>query len=276
MQIDRLSTALGARITGIDLARDLNDSRAGEIRAALNEYGVLQIPDQQIDDDQHKAIARYFGDIFIHPNFNTGDHDPELVWVVRNPGDTRIVGEEWHADTTMMSSPPMGALLYGQEVPPAGGDTLFAAQWLAYDALSDGMKRTLDSLACVHSDRKVAGPAAALNGKRATVVREDADWQPTSNIHPVVHTHPESGRRCLFVNHSYSVRFDGWSESESRPLLEWLMDWGHRPEFTCRLSWAPGTMVFWDNRSTKHFAVNDVREGRRVMRRVQISGEPIR
>ncbi len=272
MKLKRLSGAMGAEIEGLNLARDIDKSLATEIRDALAEFGVLMFRDQELDVEAHKRVARHFGEIFIHPNFNTGDHDPEVVSIVREPGDSRIVGEDWHTDTTMMAEPPMGALLYALETPPIGGDTLFAAQWLAYQALSDEMKKFLSDLKCVHSDIKVAGPHNKLNAKRATVIREDDGWRPTENAHPVVRTHPDSGRKCLFVNHSYSIRFEGWTEEESQPLLNWLMDWGHRPEFTCRLQWSDRSLAFWDNRSTKHLAVNDVRDHRRVMRRIQIAG----
>jgi taurine dioxygenase len=272
MKLKRLSGAMGAEIAGLNLARDIDKSLATEIRDALAEFGVLMFRDQELDVEAHKHVARHFGEIFIHPNFNTGDHDPEVVSIVREPGDSRIVGEDWHTDTTMMAEPPMGALLYALETPPIGGDTLFAAQWLAYQALSDEMKKFLSDLKCVHSDIQVAGPHNKLNAKRATVIREDDGWRPTENAHPVVRTHPDSGRKCLFVNHSYSIRFEGWTEEESQPLLNWLMDWGHRPEFTCRLQWSDRSLAFWDNRSTKHLAVNDVRDHRRVMRRIQIAG----
>ncbi len=275
MQVKRLSGAVGAEIGGLDLARDINQGVAADIRGLLAEHGVLFFRDQELDAEDQKRVARHFGDIFIHPNFNTGDHDPEIVTIVRAPGDTRIVGEEWHTDTTMMPEPPMGALLYALETPPFGGDTLFASQWLAYDALSDGMKATLANLRCVHSDMKVAGPHNRLNAKRATVIREDENWRPTESVHPVVRTHPDSGKKCLFVNHSYSTRFEGWTVEESKGLLNWLMDWGHRPEFTCRFQWAPKSLAFWDNRSTKHLAVHDVHDHRRVMRRVQVAGGPV-
>ncbi len=275
MKLKRLSGAMGAEIEGLNLAREIDKSLATEIRDALAEFGVLMFRDQELDVEAHKRVARHFGEIFIHPNFNTGDHDPEVVSIVREPGDSRIVGEDWHTDTTMMAEPPMGALLYALETPPIGGDTLFAAQWLAYQALSDEMKKFLSDLKCVHSDIKVAGPHNKLNAKRATVIREDDGWRPTENAHPVVRTHPDSGRKCLFVNHSYSIRFEGWTEEESQPLLNWLMDWGHRPEFTCRLQWSDRSLAFWDNRSTKHLAVNDVHEHRRVMRRIQIAGTPV-
>jgi taurine dioxygenase len=274
LEIEPLSTAIGAEISNVDLSRDLSDAAIGEIRRALLDHCVVFFRDQDLSVEAHKRLARCFGEIFVHPNFNTGDHDPEVVTIVRKPGDTRIVGEEWHTDTTMMAEPPMGALLYALEVPPVGGDTLFANQYMAYERLSDGMKRMVDGLKCWHTDRKVAGPnSPAALAKRSTKVRDDDDWRETRNLHPVVRTHPETGRKCLFVNHSYSVCFEDMTEDESRPLLDWLMEWGHRPEFTCRFRWRPGSVAFWDNRCVKHLALHDVHDHQRVMRRIQIAGD---
>jgi taurine dioxygenase len=274
LKVEPISTAIGAEISGVDLAADLNDDTIAEIRQALLEYCVIFFRDQSIDVNAHKRLARRFGEIFIHPNFNTGDHDPEVVNIVRQPGDTHIVGEEWHTDTTMMATPPMGALLYAVEVPRCGGDTLFANQYIAYEKLSDGMKAMINGLKCWHTDRKVAGPnSPAALAKRSTKVRDDDDWLETRNLHPVVRTHPETGRKCLFVNQSYSVGFEGMSEEESRPLLDWLLAWGHRPEFTCRFRWRDGSLAFWDNRCVKHLALNDVHDHDRIMRRIQIAGD---
>jgi taurine dioxygenase len=274
LEIEPLSTAIGAEISNVDLSRDLSDAAIGEIRRALLDHCVVFFRDQDLSVEAHKRLARCFGEIFVHPNFNTGDHDPEVVTIVRKPGDTRIVGEEWHTDTTMMAEPPMGALLYGLEVPPVGGDTLFANQYMAYERLSDGMKRMVDGLKCWHTDRKVAGPnSPAALAKRSTKVRDDDDWRETRNLHAVVRTHPETGRKCLFVNHSYSVCFEDMTEDESRPLLDWLMEWGHRPEFTCRFRWRPGSVAFWDNRCVKHLALHDVHDHQRIMRRIQIAGD---
>jgi taurine dioxygenase len=200
--------------------------------------------------------------------------DPEIIQIVREPGDKKIVGEDWHADTTMMPEPPMGAILYAIEVPPYGGDTLFANQYQAYEALSDGMKKLLSGLRAVHSDRLVAGPQANKNAHRATKVREDADWRETISVHPVVTTHPETGRKLLYVNASYTVGFEGMTEAESRPLLDFLLQHGHRPEFTCRFRWDTGSIAFWDNRVCKHLAIHDAGPFRRVMRRTQIAGGP--
>jgi taurine dioxygenase len=168
------------------------------------------------------------------------------------------------------------AILYAQEVPPYGGDTLFANQYLAYESLSPGLKRLVETLRAVHSDRKVAGPQVGLNqrnSKSSTKVRDDPDWRETASLHPVVRTHPETGRKMLFVNHSYTLAFEGMTEAESKPLLNYLLDQGHRPEFTCRFRWTPGAVAFWDNRSTKHLAVNDAGPFRRRMRRIQICGD---
>jgi taurine dioxygenase len=254
IEVRPITGSLGAEIHGIDLSGDLDAASVAAVRRALLDHCVVFFRDQRFDAAQHKALARRFGEIR------------------REPGDVRIVGEDWHTDTTMMAEPPMGAILYAIEVPPYGGDTLFASQYLAYEALSDGMKRLLEGLRAVHSDRKVAGPQAGMNAYRATKVREEG-WEETVSTHPVVRTHPETGRKLLFVNHSYTIRFEGMTEAESAPLLGYLLEQGHRPEFTCRFRWATGSVAFWDNRCVKHLAVHDAGRFRRVMRRVQIAGD---
>lgn len=263
---------IGAEISGVDMAQELSDATIADIRKALLDHCVIFFRDQNFDAEQHKAFARRFGDIFIHPNYRGLGADNEIVEIKRAPGDKKIVGEEWHADTTMVAEPPMGAILYAIDVPPFGGDTLFASQYAAYDALSDGMKRMLGGLRAYHSDRKVAGPRANMNAHRATKVREDADWRETVSLHPVVVTHPENGRKLLYVNHSYTYCFEGMTEEESKPLLDYLLNHGHRPEFTCRFRWEKGSVVFWDNRACKHLAVHDAGPYSRHMRRVQVAG----
>jgi len=273
LEIRPVAGAIGAEIHGVDLSEDLDDRVIADIRAALNQYCVVFFRGQQIDAERHKAFARRFGEIFIHPNYRGMQDDNEIVMVRREPGDQHIVGEDWHTDTTMVAEPPMGAILYAIEVPPYGGDTCFANQYLAYDTLSDGMKRMLGGLRAVHTDRLVAGPVAGRNRFRATKVREDSDWRETVSTHPVVRTHPETGRKLLFVNAAYTVGFEGMTEEESRPLLDYLLAHGHRPEFTCRFRWENGSIAFWDNRSTKHLAVHDSGPFRRLMRRVQVCGD---
>jgi taurine dioxygenase len=273
IEVEPIAGACGAEIRGVDVGAPLDDATIGDIRQALLDHCVIFFRDQVLDVAQQKAFARRFGDIFIHPNYNGVVPDPEILEVRREPGDERIVGEHWHSDTTMMAEPPLGAILYALEVPPFGGDTIFANQYAAYDALSDGMKTMLGKLRAVHSDRLVAGPQAGMNAKRSTKVREDAAWRETIAAHPVVRTHPETGRKLLFVNASYTVGFEGMTEAESRPLLGYLLEHGNRPEFTCRFRWHKGSIAFWDNRCTKHIAVHDAGPHRRVMRRVQITGD---
>lgn len=270
--VEPIAGALGAELSGVDLGAALDDAQVAAIRRALLDHGVIFFRDQDFDTDAHKRLARRFGDIFRHP-FLISD-DPDVVTIVRNPGDGRIVGEDWHSDTAMMAEPPMGAILIALDVPDYGGDTLFANQYLAYEALSDGMKEMLAGLKAINTDRMAAGPgAAARDSRRSTKARVGTDYVETRTAHPVVRTHPETGRKCLYVNHSYTVGFEGWTEEESRLLLDWLMEWGHRPEFTCRFRWRKGSVAFWDNRCTKHIAVNDVHHATRIMRRIQIAGD---
>ena len=273
--VEPIAPHIGAEIGGVDLAAGVDNATVAEIRRALLEHLVVFFRDQHLDADTQKAFTRRFGDIFVHPNFNTGRGDPEIVELVRNPGDASYPGEQWHSDTTMMAQPPMGAILFAIEVPPYGNDTLFTNQYLAYETLSPGLRRTIDDLKAIHSDVRVAGPQARMNKLRSTKVREDDDWRATENAHPVVRTHPETGRRALFVNIAYTLRFEHMSAEESAPLLDYLLEHGNQPEFSCRFEWRPGSIAFWDNRCTKHLALNDVGTMRRHMRRTQIAGDAV-
>lgn len=275
IEIAPLTGALGAEIFGVDISQHLPDATIADIRQALVDYSVVFFRDQNLDAEQQKAFTRRFAPIFIHPNYDMGRTDMEVVELRREPGDFKIIGEDWHTDTTMMAAPPLGAVLYGMEVPPYGGDTLFASQFLAFDALSEAMKTMLRPLRAVHSDCKVAGPvAAARNGMSATKVRDSDGWQETKSAHPVVCLHPESQREYLFVNTSYTLHFEGMSERESAALLNFLYEHGNRPEFCCRFRWRQGSVAFWDNRGTKHAAINDGGGFVRHMRRVQLVGHP--
>jgi alpha-ketoglutarate-dependent taurine dioxygenase len=271
LTVEPIAGALGAEISGVDLGAELDDATIADIRRALLEHCVIFFRDQEFDAEQHKRLARRFGEIFVHPNYAGIQADPEIVMIRREPGDTRVVGEDWHTDTTMMATPPMGAILVALEVPPYGGDTLFANQYLAYETLSDGMKRLIGGLSAIHSDRLVAGPQSRASVGRTTKARHDDSWRETVNMHPIVTTHPETGRNVLFVNVSYTVGIEGLTDDESRPLLHFLMEHGNRPEFTCRFRWTKGAVAFWDNRCVKHLAVNDAGPYRRLMRRVQIA-----
>ena len=272
LEVKPISGAGGAELFGVDVAQPLDDGAVGEIRDALNEHCVVFFRDQELDVAQHKAFARRFGPIFLHPNFVTVNEDPEVVMVRREPGDISYVGEDWHTDTTMCAEPPMGAILYGIGVPPYGGDTMFANQYLAYEALSPTMKTLLNGLRAVHSDIGIAGPQASRNKLRSTKNRDDDAWRETRNSHPIVRTHPETGRKCLFVNASYTVGIEGMTATEGKALLDFLLEHGNRPEFTFRFRWQKGSIAFWDNRSTKHIALGDTGPFRRLMRRIQVGG----
>jgi taurine dioxygenase len=272
-----LSMSVGAEIGGVDISQDLDDAVIAEIRQALLDHLVIFFRDQDLTEiERHKAFTRRFGDLFVHPNYNMGQDNPEIVYLTRMPGDRSAAGETWHADTTMMSNPPMGAILYALETPEYGGDTLFANQYMAYDTLSDGMKRMLEGMKAVHNDFKVAGPQAKKNAVRSSKVREDADWRMTENAHPVARTHPETGRKCLFVNGTYVSHLDGLSVEESAPLLSYLYDHSCRPEFTCRFRWRTGSVAFWDNRCVQHLAIHDNQNAVRRMQRTQIEGDRVR
>ena len=275
IKVEPIAGSIGAEIHNDDVSEDLDETTVAAIRKALLDHCVVFFRNQKLDAERHKAFTRRFGSIFVHPNYQGMQADPEIILITREPGDQKIVGEEWHTDTTMMPTPPMGAILYAIETPPYGGDTLFANQYQAYAALSDGMKRMLANVRAVHSDRKVAGPQANKNAFRATKVREDVLWRETVSTHPVVVTHPETRRKLLYVNASYTVGFEDMTQDESRPLLDYLLQHGHRPEFTCRFRWEPGSIAFWDNRACKHLAIHDAGRFRRVMRRTQIAGSSL-
>ena len=271
IEVRPISGAGGAEIFGVDVAHELDDGTIGEIRDALNEHCVVFFRDQEIDAAQHKAFARRFGPIFIHPNYNGVSEDPEVLMVRREPDDTSYVGELWHTDTTMVTEPPMGAILYGIDVPPYGGDTMFANQYLAYGALSDGLKQTLDGLIGVSSSAKAdvtktREDALKQAGERATPKVLEAE-------HPLVRTHPETGRKALYTSVAHTARIKGWTEQESLPLLEFL--WAHqvKPEFTCRFQWQVGSLAFWDNRCAMHNPINDYHGFRRVMHRITLAGD---
>ncbi len=272
ISVKPLGGTIGAEIFDVDVAAELDDETIAEIRQALLDYLVIFFRDQKLDVERHRAFTRRFGELFIHPNYDMGQAEPEIVHLLREPEDRTVAGGKWHADTTMMATPPMGAILYALEVPEVGGDTLFANQYLAYESLSDGMKALIETLKAVHNDTRVAGPKAGVNATRSTKVLEDDDWHPTEHIHPIVRAHPETGRNCLSVNEVYVHRIDGMTVEESRPILDYLHAHARRPEFTCRFRWRAGSIAFWDNRCSLHLAINDAQGGTRHMRRTQIAG----
>jgi taurine dioxygenase len=268
IEVRPLAGSVGAEIAGIDLSAPLSDQDTREVRAVLAERGVVVFRDQALTPEQHIAVARRFGEININRFFAHADGYPEIAMVMKEPEQTKNIGGGWHTDHSYDQIPALGSMLYAREVPPAGGDTMFASMYAAYDALSDGLKRTLAGLRAVHSSRHVFGvqrPEMAGRIGNPEAATQDA-------VHPVVITHPESGRRALYVNAGFTLRFEGWTDEESKPLLAYLYEHGSRPEFTCRLRWQAGSLAFWDNRSTWHYALNDYQGERRLMHRITIEG----
>jgi len=269
--IHPISGALGAEISGIDVSRDVDDQTLGLLRRAWLEHLVLFFRDQPLTPAQFLAFARRFGEIIEYPFVKGLEEHPEIIPVVKLAHERINFGGVWHSDTAYLDVPPMASMLLAHEVPPAGGDTLFANMYLAYDALSEGMKRLLADLSAVNSSSK-ADASRTREDRIAERGRADARTVYEA-AHPVVRVHPETGRKALYVNVAHTVRFDGMTEEESAPILAFLYRHQIRPEFTCRFRWQPGSLAFWDNRCAQHNAVNDYAGHRRVMHRVTLAGD---
>jgi len=266
-----IAGALGAEIGGVDLSADLDDVTIAEIRQALLDHKVIFFRDQDISPAQHLAFAKRFGDVVEYPMVKGLDEAPEIVPVVKLPEETHNFGGMWHTDTSYLECPPMGAILVARELPPYGGDTLFANMVLAYEALSDGMKRMLDGLVGISSSAK-----AEVTKSREDRMATDAKVEKNTELraeHPVVRTHPETGEKVLYVNYGHTVGFKGMTEAESAPILDSLFAHQRRPEFSCQFRWHPGSIAFWDNRATQHNPLNDYHGFKRVMHRITIAGD---
>lgn len=265
------SGALGAEIQGIDLSSPLDQTSIGTLKGALAEHGVIFFRDQRLSPEEHVAFARSFGPINVNRFFKHVAGHPEIAEVRKEPEQTRNIGGNWHTDHSYDQIPALGSVLLAREVPPRGGDTLFACMAKAYDSLSDGLKRTLEGMKAVHSSRHVFGAQAQY--ARDTVGRiGNAEAATQDAVHPVVIRHPLSGRKVLFVNPAFTTHFDGWTEPESKGLLETLYAHARRPDFQTRFQWQEGSIAFWDNRATWHYAVNDYQGERRLMHRITVEG----
>lgn len=270
-RIEPIAPAVGAEVRGVDLSRPLDDALLARLRAALLEHLLLVFRDQALTPEQQIAFARRCGALDRYPLVEGLADHPEIVAVVKREDERENFGGVWHSDTSYLPEPPMGAVLYARELPAVGGDTLFASMIEAYEALSPGMRRFLQGLRGVNSATK---PAAASGRSDRRVERPTAiAIGDAVAVHPVVRTHPETGRKALYVSRGHTVRFEGWTEDESAPLLEHLFAHQRRPEFACRLRWAPGSLAIWDNRAAQHYAVNDYHGERRVMHRIVLAGD---
>ncbi len=266
MQIQPITPHMGAEISGVDVAH-LSDNEFARIQQAFLDHQVLVFRDQDIDRDGHKAFGRRFGELHIHPSKKQLDtrSDPEIFAIRTTPESAWTNGEAWHSDVSCEAVPPLGSMLYVRELPGAsGGDTLFANMYEVFATLSEPLRRWLRGLDAVHDGLK---DLASYNIKL-----KPGQTYPHA-VHPVVIRHPQTGREVLFVNRSFTDRIVGLPRVESDALLEML--WRHgedNPRFHCRVKWAPGSIVFWDNRCTWHHAVWDYFPNTRYAERVTIQG----
>ena len=267
LQIQPIAGALGAEIAGVDLAADLDEGTVAAIRGAWLDHLVIFFRDQELLPERLLAFARRFGEVVEYPFINGIEGFPLITPVVKLEHERVNFGGLWHTDTAYLEHPPMGTMPVAREVPPYGGDTLFANMYLAYEALSPGMRRMLDGLVAVNSSAK-----ADVTKTREDRIRDGAR-PDASHEHPVVRTHPETGRKALYVNGGHTVRLKDMTEVESAPLLQYLFAHQQRPEFTCRFRWEQGSLAFWDNRCAQHNPINDYHGYRRVMHRVTLAGD---
>ncbi len=261
--------ALGATIVGINL-RVLSEETVAEIRRAWLEHLVVFFRDQTLSPGEFLAFARRVGDPVEYPFVKGIEGFPEIIAVTKLPHETVNFGGIWHSDTVYLERPPMATLLLAREVPPNGGDTMFSNMYAAYEALSSGMQRLLDDLRAVNSSA-----LADVSKTREDRIRDrgfDADKEYLA-AHPVIRTHPETGRKALYVNVAHTARFVDMTEDESRPLLRYLFEHSVRPEFTCRFRWQTGSVALWDNRCTMHYPINDYQGYTRAMHRITLAGD---
>lgn len=272
LDIRPLSGALGAEIGGVDLSAPLDEAMVAAIRRAWLDHLVIFFRGQDLPPDRLIAVARRFGRPVEYPFVAGLDGFPEVTPVVKLEHERVNFGGIWHSDTAYLDEPPMGTFLIAREVPPVGGDTLFANMYLAYETLSEGIRRMIDPLVAVNSSRKADASKTREDRMRggSAGAGSNRDFEA---LHPVVRTHPETGRRALYVNVGHTSRFKDMTEEESEPLLRFLFAHQTRPEFTCRFRWEPGSLALWDNRCAQHNPVNDYHGYRRVMHRVTLAGD---
>ena len=269
MKARRIAGALGAEILGIDLAAP-SDAEISFIRQAWLEHLVVFFRDQPLSPGAFMAFARRIGKPIEYPFVKGIPGVPEIIEVKKLEHERINFGGVWHSDTAYLEIPPMASMLVAREIPPQGGDTLFANMYLAFESLSETLKKLLVGLKAINSSAK-----ANVTRTREDRVRTDGKEEAKEFLaeHPVVRTHPETGRKALYVNVAHTVQFKGMTDEESAPLLGYLFQHQVRPDFTCRFAWQPGSIALWDNRCAQHNPVNDYHGYRRVMHRITLAGD---
>ena len=272
MKIRKIAGALGAEISGIDLAAGISADQAGAIRQVLLDHQVIFLRNQRLTPARFLDFARHMGEPVEYPFVKGLKGYPHIIEVKKLEHERSNFGGIWHSDTTYLEEPPMGSMLLAREVPPYGGDTLFANQYLAYETLSDTMRRLLDGLVGISSSAK-ADVSKTREDRLKTDAKESGPPPEYLAEHPVVRTHPETGRRGLYVNVAHTSGIRGMTGEESAPLLQFLFAHQVKPEFTCRFAWEPDSLAFWDNRCAQHNPINDYHGFRRVMHRITLKGD---
>lgn len=269
LEIRQVAGALGAEIHGVDLSKTLDDETVAEIRGTWLKHNVVFFRGQNLTSEQYMAFARRLGRPVEYPFVKGMDGFPELTAILKLEHEKVNFGGVWHADTTYLPQPPMATMLLAREIPPFGGDTLFANQYLAYETLSETLRNILDGLTVVNTS-SLADVSKTREDRIASDGRAEAKKEYVSE-HPAVKVHPETGRKSLNVNGAHSSHFKGMSVQESQPILQYLFQHQVRPEFTCRFVWQVGSIALWDNRCTQHNPVNDYHGYRRLMHRITLA-----
>jgi taurine dioxygenase len=264
IQVEKLTPHAGAEVRGVDLSRPIDEPLFKEIHAALMDNGVIFFRDQHLTPDQQKAFGRLFGELHIHPAAPAPEGHPEILVIHADENSKHVAGENWHSDVSCDLEPPMGSILYMHELPPVGGDTLFASMYAAYEALSEPMKRFLEPLTAMHEGEHVYRGRYGLDDRGKSFPRAE---------HPVVRTHPVSGRKALYVNGGFTTRIPQLKRAESDAVLQMLYRHVETPEFHCRFRWQVNSVAFWDNRCMQHHAMWDYYPQRRHGHRVTIKGD---
>ena len=262
IEITPMTPRIGAEVSGIDLTESLGNQQFQELHDALMEHSVLFFRNQDVDVEQHKNFGRLFGDLHIHPGSPPPPGHPEILIVHADKDSKHIAGENWHSDVTCDAEPPMGSILHLWEVPKSGGDTLFASMEAAYDDLSERMKIYLDGLNATHSGEQI------YRGRYNNQKHDDTNVTYPRNVHPVVRTHPVTGRKSIFVNKTFTTHINEIPKAESDSVLAFLYSHCAKPDYQVRFKWQPHSIAFWDNRCVQHLALWDyypqVRSGYRV------------
>jgi taurine dioxygenase len=268
IQVDPITPVIGAEISGVDICKPLGNQTYQEIHDALMAHQVIFFRDQVMTLDQHKAFGRHFGELHIHPTEPAPEGHPEIITIHADEKSKAVAGMKWHSDVSCEIEPPMGSILHMLTVPPSGGDTMFCSTYAAYESLSQPIKDMIQDMKAWHESRHVHRDRLGHKGQ----LRDGIDVYPES-LHPIVRTHPVTGRKGLYVSENFTTRIEGLRRNESDAILKMLFDVIATPEFHCRFRWKPNSVAFWDNRSAQHRSVWDYYPAQRHGYRVTIAGD---